>query len=414
MGAMVMRFNEYIKINEAEKHMDHLEDLLWLKGVKGGRETIDYLEVIIHEIDAHNTKDVTIKIDGAPSIIAGYSPEDGRFFVGTKAFFNKTQKINYTNEDIDKNHGHAKGLADKLKESLEYFPKVIKSGIVRGDFLFGEGEITLETIDQVKGASCTPNSIKYFFDASSDAYKQVTQAKVGIIWHTSYSGVTLDNLTSSFKVSESNFKKHKDVYSQTANVTLDTLKWEPQEKKTLESDLKDLKKALNSLNLKGIENLDKIAGSKVSKEIMTFINVKVRNNTKMSRKIIRELFDYVINKYDGRTIGVAKKFKTQATIDKKTKEIQDQKAEIVKALQKMSSELYYLFVWYYRIQEMKDIIVRKLNSLKTAETPYIIQADGSFKLSDPEGWVLSGNDSGVKFINRSVFSAANFANPKFQ
>ena len=408
-----MSFRTYIN-ETTEKHMTHLEDLLWLKGYKGGKETIKYLEVIIHEIDAHNTKDVTIKIDGAPSIIAGYSPEDGRFFVGTKAFFNRTQKINYTNEDIDKNHGHAKGLADKLKEALEHFPKVIKKGnIVRGDFLFGQGEVKKETIDNVNGASCTPNSIKYFFDAKSDAYKKVTQAKVGIIWHTSYSGSKLDNLNSSFKVSPGAFSSSKDVYSQTANITLDTLKWEAQERSTLDSDLKDLKKALNQLNLKGIENLDKIAGSKVSQEIMTFINTKVRNNTRMSRGIIRDLFEYIINKYDGRTIGVAKKFKTQATIDKKTLELKTQKAEIVKALQAMSSELYYLFVWYYKIQEMKDIIVTKLNSLKTAETPYIIQADGSFKLSDPEGWVLSDGPSGVKFINRSVFSAANFANPKF-
>ena len=400
-------------MNEAEKHMDHLEDLLWLKGHKGGKETIEYLQTIIHEIDAHNTKDLTIKIDGAPSVIAGWDFE-GRFFVGTKAFFNKTPKINYTNEDIDQNHGHAKGLADKLKESLLHFPKVIKKGnIVRGDFLFGEGEVKLETIDNVKGASCTPNSIKYFFDAKSDVYNLVTKAKLGIIWHTSYSGSSLDNLTSSFKVSENNFNKHKDVYSQTANVTLDSLKWDSREKSVLEADLKDLKKALNQLNLKGIENLDKIAGSKVSQEIMTFINTKVRNNTKMNRMIIRELFDYIINKYDGRTKGLTKKFKTQATIDKKTREIQDQKNEITKTLNGMASELFYLFKWYYNIQKMKDIIVKKLNSLKTAETPYIIQADGSFKLSDPEGWVLSGNDSGVKFINRSVFSAANFANPKF-
>ena len=407
-----MKFNEYLN-ETTEKHMTHLEDLLWLKGHKGGKETIEYLEVIIHEIDAHNTKDVTIKIDGAPSIIAGYAP-DGRFFVGTKAFFNKTPKINYTPADIDKNHGHAKGLADKLKEALEHFPKIIKTGIVRGDFLFGEGEVKYETIDQVKGASCTPNSIKYFFDATSSVYKQVTNAKVGIIWHTSYTGNFPDGLSSSFKVNSSNFKSHRDVYFQTAHVTLDSLKWDPQEKATLETDLKDLKRALNQLNLKGIENLDKIAGTKVSQEIMTFINTKVRNNTTMNRKIIGNLFEYIINKYDGRMIGVTKKFKTQATIDRKLQEIKTQKAQIVKALQDMSSELYYLFVWYYKIQEMKDIIVKKLNSLKTAETPYIIQADGTFRLSDPEGWVLSGNDSGVKFINRSVFSAANFANPKFQ
>ena len=62
---------------------------------------------------------VTVKWDGAPAIFAGTNPENGRFFVGTKGIFNKTPKINYTDADIDANHGG--GLVEKLKASLRYF-----------------------------------------------------------------------------------------------------------------------------------------------------------------------------------------------------------------------------------------------------------------------------------------------------
>ena len=39
---------------------------------------------------------MTVKWDGAPAIICGVNPENGKFFVGTKSVFNKTPKINYT------------------------------------------------------------------------------------------------------------------------------------------------------------------------------------------------------------------------------------------------------------------------------------------------------------------------------
>ena len=48
---------------------------------------------------------MTVKWDGAPAIICGINPENGKFFVGTKSVFNKTPKINYNISDIRKNHG---------------------------------------------------------------------------------------------------------------------------------------------------------------------------------------------------------------------------------------------------------------------------------------------------------------------
>ena len=45
---------------------------------------------------------VSVKWDGAPAIIAGTDPADGKFFVGTKGVFGKREpKLNKTPEDID-------------------------------------------------------------------------------------------------------------------------------------------------------------------------------------------------------------------------------------------------------------------------------------------------------------------------
>jgi hypothetical protein len=50
-------------------------------------------------------------------------PENGKFFVGTKGVFNVNPKLNYTDEDIDRNHS-SEGLNKKLKVALRYLPKI--------------------------------------------------------------------------------------------------------------------------------------------------------------------------------------------------------------------------------------------------------------------------------------------------
>ena len=112
-------------LSEAKNtHLEHLEDDIINNGVVGGRNAINFL-VALKDMLEGNTKrpmNVTVKWDGAPAIFAGTNPDNGKFFVGTKSIFNKTPKINYTNADIDANHGG--GLADKLKVALKYFGRL--------------------------------------------------------------------------------------------------------------------------------------------------------------------------------------------------------------------------------------------------------------------------------------------------
>ena len=95
--------------------------------------------------------------DGAPSIVFGTHPTTKQFFVASKSAFNKNPKINYTPEDIEANHGHAPGLVDKLKASLEHLPKITPHGVFQGDLLHTAGDAKSE-----KGmTSITPNTITY-------------------------------------------------------------------------------------------------------------------------------------------------------------------------------------------------------------------------------------------------------------
>ena len=73
-------------------HIEHPEDSI----LTGALSALDWFT---------SRGDLSIKIDGAPAIVWGTNPANGKFFVGTKSVFNKVKiKINHSHEEIDKNH----------------------------------------------------------------------------------------------------------------------------------------------------------------------------------------------------------------------------------------------------------------------------------------------------------------------
>ena len=81
---------------EKNTHLEHLEDDIINRGTKGGVNAINFLKSIRNMLSGSSSKKVnmTVKWDGAPAIICGTNPDNGKFFVGTKSVFNKNQKVN--------------------------------------------------------------------------------------------------------------------------------------------------------------------------------------------------------------------------------------------------------------------------------------------------------------------------------
>ena len=175
-------------------HLEHLEDDILNNGMAGGQNAINFLSSLSDMLEG-NTKrpmNVTVKWDGAPAIFAGTTPENGKFFVGSKSIFNKTPKINYTDADIRKNHGG--GLAEKLQVALKYFPALGISGIWQGDLLYTDNDLGRETIDDEKMLVFTPNTITYAIPDHSILAARIKRSKIGVVWHTTYSGKTMADL----------------------------------------------------------------------------------------------------------------------------------------------------------------------------------------------------------------------------
>ena len=140
-------------------HLEHPEDQI----LTGDLSVLDWLSAV---------SSVSVKIDGAPSIVWGTDPENGKFFVGTKSVFNKKKiKICYSHEDIDLHYSQQKEVAEILTACLYFLPRT--ENIYQGDFIGFGGE-----------ASYTPNTITYEFD-------DVIQQNIIVAPHTTYEGSSI-------------------------------------------------------------------------------------------------------------------------------------------------------------------------------------------------------------------------------
>ena len=183
---------------EKNTHLEHLEDDIINRGSKGGRNAINFLKSVRNMLAGSSGKKVnmSVKWDGAPAIICGTNPENGKFFVGTKSVFNVNPKINYTTGDIRKNHSGE--LANKLSIALRELAKLNISGILQGDFLFSKSDLKIDNIDGESMITFTPNTITYAVPVNSSIGKRIRRARMGIVFHTSYSGKTMKSLKAGF------------------------------------------------------------------------------------------------------------------------------------------------------------------------------------------------------------------------
>ena len=71
-------------INEFKRtHLQHIEDIILTDGHLGGQGVIDYFQGILQTLQgsADQPINVSVKWDGAPAIVCGLNPENGKWFV---------------------------------------------------------------------------------------------------------------------------------------------------------------------------------------------------------------------------------------------------------------------------------------------------------------------------------------------
>ena len=400
-------FQEYLN-EDRNTHLEHLEDEIINNGTKGAKTSIEFLKSIKKMLQGgKGGSTVSVKWDGAPAVFCGINPENGKFFVGTKSIFNATPKINYTNADIKRNHGGA--LADKLKVALQYLPKLGIKGVLQGDLLFTSGDKKTAVVDGKKSITFTPNTITYavpvvssgFLGFGANIYKEINNAKIGIVFHTSYSGKTMKSLSASFGASVKGLKKNKNVFFDDANYKQSE---DPRFSSTEEKAFDNIIRMAEGSAYKAGAFIDKIKKDKgplsLGIQLKTFFNTYIRQGTKIEgTKRLANNFEVYFRDRLKKEIDSKK---TQAT-----KQKYEEILEVgMKILRPNREGLYFAIATYITMQSAKAVLLRKLNTIQSIGS--FLRTKNGYKVTSPEGYVAIKGSGAVKLVDRLEFSRANF------
>ena len=393
------KFSSFIT-EQKNTHMTHIEDKVLYGGVKGTREAINALRELRDMLAGKTDAKLSVKWDGAPAIFCGEDPNDGEFFVAKKGIFNVNPKVYKTDAEIDADTSGE--LAKKLKEALKYLPDLGITGVIQGDFLFSKADVTKkETIDGKDYTTFHPNTIIYA--VPYDQAKEVRDAQIGVVWHTTYTGTDFASMKASYGVDVSKFKKSSKVWSQDAMLTSvgdATL----NEKETKEvNDL--LSKCGVLFNKISGDTLRELEGNEIlSRLIETYNNTYVREGQLLppSASHVNGLIKWISNRY--------KKEIDKRKSEKGKKTQQDKLDVIMKFFSTTNKKsLINMFDLQKSIVLAKLKLINKLNSIGKTNT--FVKTKKGYKVSGAEGFVAIDKVGGdaVKLVDRMEFSYNNFS-----
>ena len=386
---------------EKNLHLEHLEDEVLNNGVVGTRGAINFLQSLRDMLagNAKSSVNVTVKWDGAPAIFAGINPENDQFFVGTKGVFNKNAKINYTIDDIDRNHPSS-GLNQKLKVALTELSKLGIKDVIQGDMMFTQDDLKKETIDGKQYITFQPNTIVYAIPMESAS--QILKSSMGIVFHTTYSGKTMEDMSASFNVNLRGLSKNSGVWFSDANYkdTSGTINFNKEETKKITGILSDAGKTFRKLDSGILGMLSQDEELKIL--VKTYNNTKVRAGEKITntRMHTKGLIEYI---YDKKKKDVDKIKRPQNKAVK-----QESMDRIMKYFRSNAGQLVRIFDMQNLLVSAKNMIVKKLEGAKGVADTFIKTPKG-FKTTNVEGFVaIDKVGKAVKLVDRLEFSQNNF------
>lgn len=389
-------------------HLEHLEDEILNFGIGGARGSINFLRSLRDMLagSSRSSINMTVKWDGAPAIFAGVDPSDGKFFVAKKSVFNKTPLLYKSQADISNDTKLPQTLKSKFSIALREFSKLGITNVLQGDLMFTSSDLESVMIDGQRHTSFQPNTIVYAVPQGTPLDRKIKQAKIGVVWHTTYTGRKLSDMRASFGANITNLRKPTSVWMDDATYqdtsgTATFTQSETDQITTILSSVGTTFRKINSLSLTNFLNLQaSLTGKMVGASVKTYINTKVRAREDLDKSHAAGYIDYVSDKFDTE-IGKLKTEKSQKALELR-------KNETLKALSKHTSMLSDIFDFMSGLVKAKMIIINKLNSVKSIGT--FIKTDKGFKVTAPEGYVAIDRVSGgaVKLVDRMEFSYNNF------
>jgi len=389
-------------LNEFKRtHLEHIEDIILTDGHEGGKAVVEYFRGLLLTLKGTSSEavKVSVKWDGAPAVVCGINPDNGRFFVGTKSVFAQNAKINYTKKDIANNHG-TDDLGQKLLKCLVHLKKLNMQGVYQGDLLFTDEDITRKNIDGKPHLTFTPNTITYAVPEQQPLGKQIDRAKVGIIFHTTYVGDSLADMDAQAGADVESFQRSADVFFDNATYkdVSGSAKFTDDETKMFVSEISKLESLLSKVPA----NLSNLFGANQDfvPYFQMYINAMVKQGQlpSNSTQFIKGFQQFYIDRMKQQAAGL----KAQKALALR----QDKIRQMPQFLNKLKTPLMAMMMFYKQVQKMKAIVLSKMNQAQAIGS--FKQTDGGLQVTEPEGFVaVDKSGSAVKLVDRLGFSRRN-------
>ena len=388
---------------EKNTHLEHLEDDIINRGSEGGKNAVNFLKSVRNMLAGSSSGRVnmSVKWDGAPAIICGINPENGKFFVGTKSVFNVTPKINYTPADISRNHSGP--VADKLNVCLRELKRLGIKGIYQGDLLFTKGDLKSAAIDGEKMITFTPNTITYAVPINSSIGKRILRARLGIVFHTYYTGKDMKSLNAGFGT-VSGRSGSSAVFLASAGYT-DT----------------SGSSTFTSSELSKFDALIRMAEGSLAKAAPVLDIMKSNDSLSVGFRL-KAFFNYYIKTSKGNSMAKVKVLQDmfreyyeqilRAEIDARKTESGKQKYKDalktnLQFIDRNKSALYFAIASHVSLGNAKNFLIQKLSQIQSIG--HFIRTPNGYRVTNPEGFVAVDRKAGaVKLVDRLEFSRANF------
>ena len=391
-------------LNEFKRtHLEHIEDIVLTNGFEGAKSVIDYYKGLLVTLQGTtvNPVQVSVKWDGAPAVVCGTSPDNGRWFVGTKSVFAKSPKINYTKSDIARNHG-TEDLGQKLLKCLVHLKKLNIKGVVQGDLLFTDEDLSRKPIGGKQHITFTPNTITYAVEEGTDIAKQIESAQVGIIFHTTYNGDTLSDMDAVAGADVDSFNKTADVFFDNATYkdVSGSAKFTKDETGAFMSQIDKLEQLLTAVP----RNLSDMF--KGNQDFVPYFQMYINDQVKQGKlptnanQFIAGFQKFYQQRMQQQIAGL----KAQKALDLRQQKIKNMPV----FLSRLRRPLQGMLNFYKQTQAMKGFILRKMN--QAMQIGSFSQTDSGLEVTEPEGFVAVDKQGGaVKLVDRLGFSRRNLS-----
>jgi len=390
-------------------HLEHLEDEIINQGIDGGRGAINFLQGLRDMLKGNSNSSVnmTVKWDGAPAIFCGKHPETGQFFVAKKSLFNKTPLFYTSEKEINDASELSGQLKEKFLTSFKYLSKLSWNTIMQGDLMYTNDK-KMTKIDGKSFITFQPNTIMYAVDVNSKLGKTIASSKMGIVFHTTYTGSTIEDLGASFGANTSSLGNSSDVWVDDATYKDVSGNSTMTAKETLKLTqvLSGVGKSFHGITKKDLQKFMEIQSTINQKgagaSYKTYCNAQIRGGS--YKPTYAGYMKHFENYWRDKVVGKVKMEKTKEI----KREIGEQLYNELRALNKFITNLTKFMEG---LVIAKQIIIVALNRVKSIGT-FKKTATG-FEVVNPEGYVaIDKTGSAVKLVDRMEFAYNNFTAQK--